>query len=50
MKRILNYNEKFEIVGGLYYEDTGYLRPGKSDPIRDTGSHENRARFESWLN
>lgn len=42
-------NDIFELIGDLYYSDTGFLRPGKSDPIRDTSSEENWDRFQTWM-
>lgn len=45
-------NERFEAVGYLYYRATGYLRPGKAEPLetgRESSSDENRERFEQWL-
>jgi hypothetical protein len=44
--------ERFEALGSLYYTGTGYLRPGKSNPLetgRDSNDDENRERFEAWL-
>jgi hypothetical protein len=44
--------ERFEVVAALYYRDTGFLRPGKSEPVgsyRDPNSDENRERFEQWV-
>lgn len=38
----------FEIVGDLYYRRYGDLRPGKSDPLKDSNSAENRIRFQGW--
>jgi hypothetical protein len=43
--------ERFELVGRLYYAATGYLRPGKSNPLesaRDANDSENGARFENY--
>jgi hypothetical protein len=43
--------DRFELVGRLYYSATGYLRPGKSEPLetgRDANSDENRERFENY--
>jgi len=42
-------NERFELINRLYQADTGYMRPGKSDPNYDTSCDENRERFEHWL-
>lgn len=41
----MNENERFEIINRLYYRETGHLRPGKDDPLEDTGSQENIDRF-----
>ena len=41
-------NEIFETIGDLYYQDTGHLRPGKSDLLEDTSSEENQLRFLEW--
>lgn len=41
-------SEIFEVIGDLYYQDTGHLRPGKSDPLRDTSTEENQLRFLEW--
>jgi len=49
MKKNLSHTERFEIIGDLYYADTGFLRPGKSDPMRDTNDSENVERFEQWF-
>jgi len=49
MKKGILGNERFEIIGDLYYADTGFLRPGKSDPMRDTNDSENVERFEQWF-
>ncbi len=43
---------RFEALGALYYAETGYLRPGKSNPLetgRDSNDDENRERFEQWV-
>ncbi len=43
---------RFEALGALYYAETGYLRPGKSNSIetgRDSNDDENRERFEQWV-
>jgi len=45
-----NANERFERIASQYYKDTGYLRPGKSDPERDTCNSENVERFGNWYN
>lgn len=44
-----NSIERFELINKLYYNDTGYLRPGKSDPLYNSSSPENLERFEHWL-
>ena len=47
----MNAGERFELVNALYYAATGYLRPGKSEPLetgRDANSDENRERFENY--
>ncbi len=44
--------ERFEAIGSLYYGATGYLRPGKSEPLatnRDSSDPENVARFDQWF-
>jgi hypothetical protein len=46
-----NANERFERIGEMYYRDTGFLRPGKSEPAetgRESNSAENICRFDSW--
>lgn len=43
-----NENVRFERIAELFYKDTGYLRPGKSDPEKDTSSSENVDRFNKW--
>jgi hypothetical protein len=48
----MNATARFEALNSLYYRATGYLRPGKSEPMetrRDSSSPENRERFEQWL-
>lgn len=48
----MSANDRFEALGELYYRATGYLRPGKSEPMetgRSANSDENRERFEQWL-
>lgn len=44
----MNDLERFEILADLYYRDSGHLMPGKSDPIKDTNTDENRQRFGEW--
>jgi hypothetical protein len=39
----------FEIVGDLYYQSSHRLRPGKSDPMMDSNSQENRELFDEWM-
>jgi hypothetical protein len=46
---MLNANDRFEIIGKLYWLETGYLRPGKNAVTHDTSSEENHARFEQWF-
>jgi hypothetical protein len=48
-RKILNENDRFEIIGRLYEEDTGHLRPGKDDSWRNSSSPENVERFAHWL-
>lgn len=41
----------FEHVGELYHRETGFLRPGKSEPMetgRDSNTPENLWRFAKW--
>ena len=48
----MNPTRRFEIVGELYRAETGYLRPGQSEPAvtgRDSSSDESRERFEQWI-
>jgi hypothetical protein len=50
--RKFSHLEKYELIGELYYRDTGFLRPGKSEAPetgRDSGSEENVARFDDWM-
>jgi hypothetical protein len=49
---VSNAISRFEALGALYYTETGYLRPGKSNPMetgRDSNDDENRERFEQWV-
>jgi hypothetical protein len=41
-------NERFEIIGDLYFRHTGFMRPGKDSRNYDTSSPENRERFDQW--
>lgn len=43
-----NANARFERIGEAYYRDTFHLRPGKSDPERNTSDPENVKRFDDW--
>lgn len=43
-----NANERFERIGKRFYKETLFLRPGKSDPEKDTSSPENVKRFDDW--
>lgn len=48
----VDHAARFETIGALYYAATGYLRPGKSEPLatnRDSSSAENVARFDEWM-
>ena len=38
----------FETRADLYHRRTGHLAPGKDCRMRDTGSEENRQRFQFW--
>ena len=45
-------NERFEIIGDLYFGRYGRLRPGKSEPLetgRDSNSEENHSLFDNWF-
>ena len=42
-------NEAFECLAALYEARFGRLAPGKDDPMQDSGSAENRARYSEWL-
>jgi hypothetical protein len=45
-------NERFEIIGNLYYARHHRLRPGKSEATethRDSGSEENHQMFDNWI-
>lgn len=44
----MDENDKFEIINMLYYNDTGYTRPGKDSIISDSSSRENINRFNIW--
>lgn len=40
----------FEDIGDWFYRDTGYLRPGKSEPLECGGRDEERqAAWEAWV-
>lgn len=39
----------FEALADLYHRRSGRLAPGKDDPGRDSGSEENRARYNGWV-
>lgn len=42
---------EFERLGDWYYADTGFLRPGTSEPMECGGysnSNEDRERFSKW--
>jgi hypothetical protein len=42
---------RFELVGSLYYRETGRLLPGKDEPPgtgRDSYDEENVSRYEEW--
>lgn len=45
-----NANDEFERIGERYASATGFLRPGKDDPFRDSSSSENTMRFRQWAN
>lgn len=43
--------DEYERIGAMYHRDTGFLRPGKSEPLvtgRDSNSDENRTRWALW--
>ncbi len=42
-------NEAFECLVALYEARFGRLAPGKDDPMQDSSSAENRARYSEWL-
>lgn len=45
-------NERFEVIGDLYYRRHHRLRPGKSEApetYRDSCSEENRQLFDNWI-
>lgn len=44
----MDENDRFEIINGLFYRDTGHLRPGKDDPFSNSSSPENVDRFKRW--
>lgn len=47
-----NATVRFEIIGELYYERYGRLRPGKSEApetYRDSNDEENRTQFDQWF-
>jgi hypothetical protein len=48
-EKIMDANERFEIIGLLYNRSTGHLRPGKDDSHCNSSSPENIQRFEEWL-
>jgi hypothetical protein len=44
--------EHFEAIGEMFYKDTGFLRPGKSEPMEcySEGREEERRKFwEAWV-
>jgi hypothetical protein len=44
--------ERFEVIGDLYYQRHGRLRPGKSEAPesgRDSSSEENHRLFDNWI-
>jgi len=41
-------NESFERVAKLFYNDTGFLRPGKSASPEDLANYSNERRQEEW--
>ncbi len=46
-----DWTARFELIGDLYYRETGRLRPGKDEAPamnRDSSDPENRARFDEW--
>ncbi len=46
-----DWTARFELIGALYYRETGRLRPGKDEARgmnRDSSDPENRARFDEW--
>lgn len=44
-----DYNAEFEALAEEYRKATGFLAPGKDDPIRNTSDPENVARWDAWL-
>ncbi len=47
----MNPLEHFEAIGEMFYKDTGFLRPGKSEPMESfyEGREEERRKYwEDW--
>jgi len=45
-----SWNEHFERVGGLFYRETGMLRPGKdSSPHTGPSGSERQEEFDKWV-
>lgn len=45
-------NERFEVIGDLYYRRHHRLRPGKDEApetYRDSCSEENQQLFDNWI-
>lgn len=45
----MSATSRFEIIGELYHNRHGRLRPGKSDMFQDSSDEENRAQFDSFM-
>lgn len=46
-----NHNEVFERIAEWFWEDTGIMRPGKSQPLEGPhrGDEERRAAWDKWV-
>ena len=43
-----SYNDRFETIAAEFYRDTGFLRPGKSEPMEMRSVDHDKRRRDAW--